>query len=410
MLTIEGNIVTQQKTFRGRIEIDETGVINKIGEPKGDADFVFKDELIFPGFIDLHVHARECVDHRDDYKEDFISAGEAAINGGVVTFCDMPNNSVPPIDDMSYQAKMALIKKPVVEIILYAGIKEGTRPLAFKVPYKVFMGPSIGDLFFSSRNSLEKVLENYRGQSVSFHCEDPKILEHHKEMPTHEARRPKEAELSAVEFAIHLMEKYDISGKVCHCSTVEGMEKIIKAKASGIKISAEVTPHHLYFDETMLGENRTAFQVNPPIRQSRENRLALIELLRRGEIDFLATDHAPHLPEEKERGISGLAHLDTYGPFVSWLMVEHGFPAGDVLRVTASKPADFISEFTNSKYGEIKEGYTGSITVLDMNKPYTVAKEKLKTKSQNSPFMGVTFPGSVVLTIIKGKILKDEVE
>src|SRR3989338_6114653 len=103
MLSIEGNIIKNNKTFRGRIEIDESGIINKIGSPTGEADFVFKEELIFPGFVDLHVHARDCADHSKDYKEDFISAGGAAINGGVVAFAEMPNNPVPPIDNASYE-------------------------------------------------------------------------------------------------------------------------------------------------------------------------------------------------------------------------------------------------------------------------------------------------------------------
>src|SRR3989338_7902625 len=97
MLTLEGNIVTKDKVFRGRMEIDQSGTISKIGSPTGVADFVFKEELIFPGFIDLHVHAREDVSHQDDYKEDFTTAGEAAINGGVVAFADMPNNPIPPV-------------------------------------------------------------------------------------------------------------------------------------------------------------------------------------------------------------------------------------------------------------------------------------------------------------------------
>ena len=158
MLTIEGNIINTNKVFRGRIEIDESGTINKIGEPKGDADFIFKDELIFPGFVDLHVHARECVDHTQDYKEDFKTAGEAAIHGGVVAFMEMPNNPTPPIDDKSYADKKELTKKAGVEVVLYAGIGENTNPLASKVPYKLYMGPSVGDLFFHSLAGVEKAL------------------------------------------------------------------------------------------------------------------------------------------------------------------------------------------------------------------------------------------------------------
>jgi dihydroorotase len=403
MLTIEGNIVNMNKVFRGRIEINQSGIIDKIGEPTGDADFIFKDELIFPGFIDLHVHAREDVGHNQDYKEDFTTAGEAAINGGVVALAEMPNNPVPPVDNASYEAKNNLAEKSSVPILLYAGIGTKTNPLSKKVPYKVFMGQSIGDLFFSSRAELETVLEKYRGQEVSFHCEDPEVIEKTNGALTHENRRPKEAEISAVDFALELIAKYNLQGKICHCSTIEGINKIIEAKQHGIKVTVEVTPHHLYFDETMLGKNRKKFQVNPPIRLTKENRLALIAFLKEGKIDYLATDHAPHTQEEKEKGISGLPHLDTYGSFTTWLMKEHNFTPQEIMRVCSQNTGDFMNKFLPDQYGKIEKGYMGSLTVIDMNKSTIITKENLKTKCGWSPFEGITFPGSVVVTVIKGK-------
>ncbi|TSC78030.1 MAG: dihydroorotase [Parcubacteria group bacterium Gr01-1014_24] len=390
------------KVFRGRIEINQSGIINKIGEPTGDADFIFKDELIFPGFVDLHVHAREDMSHTQDYKEDFVSAGEAAINGGVIAFAEMPNNPMPPIDDASYDAKLNLAKKSPVDILLYGGIGKGTKPLARLVPYKVFMGPSVGDLFFAGREELEQTISRYAGLDISFHCEEPEILEKNKNASTHEARRPKEAEISAVEFALYLIEKYNLIGKICHCSTMESIAKIIKAKERELPVSVEVTPHHLYFDETMIEDNRKTFQVNPPIRQSKKNRLALILALKNGDIDYLATDHAPHTIAEKEKGTSGLTHLDTYGPFTAWLAKEHNFTPGEIARVCSINPANFLNKFLTESYGEIKEGYAGSLTIIDMNKPVMITKDILKTKCGWSPFEGVTFPGSVAMTIVKG--------
>ena len=408
MFTIEGNIANKE-TKRRRIEIDtETGLIKKVGEPTGEADVVLKDEIIFPGFIDIHVHAREDVSHRDDYKEDFVSVGEAAINGGVVAIADMPNNKIPPIDDASYNAKFELTKKCGVAVVLYAGIGKKTKPLAKVVPYKVFMGQSVGDLFFSSAESLEGEIEKYKGQNVSFHCEDPVILDESKKGITHEDRRPKEAEIKAVDFALYLIEKYNLIGKICHASTVEAIEKIILAKAKGVKVTVEVTPHHLFFDEKIISEqSRVKFQVNPPIRQTRENRLALIKYLKDGAIDYLATDHAPHALPEKMKGISGLTHLDTYGPFISWLIKEHNFTPDDIKRVCSETPGNFINKFHNDRYGKIETGYVGSLTVIDLEKEIKITKEMLKTKSGWSPFEGITFPGRVAMTIIKGKIHKN---
>ncbi|MDD5720905.1 MAG: amidohydrolase family protein [Candidatus Pacebacteria bacterium] len=416
MLSVEGIIANIGE--KKRIEIDtQTGLISNITEPSGIADVVLKDEIIFPGFIDLHVHAREDASHKQDYKEDFVTAGEAAINGGVVAIGEMPNNPVPPVDDDSFEKKNNLAKKSSITVVLYAGIGPNTKPLSLghshtgeakKVPYKAFMGPSVGDLFFTSNEELEKALEKYENQCVSFHCEDPKILEENANKNTHEAKRPPEAEISAVDFALKLIEKYNLVGKICHCSTVLGINKIIDAKKRGINVTVEVTPHHLYFsaDAKALADRdeTNMLQVNPPIRQSKENRLGLIAFLKNGDIDYLATDHAPHTIEEKGKGISGLTHLDTYGPFTAWLMQEHNFTAKEIERVCSYNPANFINNFISDKYGKIEKGYVGSLTILNLNKQITITKDKLKTKCGWSPFEGITFPGSVAMTIIKGKI------
>ena len=194
-----------------------------------------------------------------------------------------------------------------------------------------------------------------------------------------------------------LIEKYKIFGKICHVSTLEGAKKILEAKARGVNVTAEIAPHHLYFSKA-----RKDLQVNPPIRVGEENRPALVALLREKRIDYLATDHAPHTKEEKVAGISGMPHLDTFGPFVTWLMAEQEFTPGDIARVCSENPGKFWHEFTGEKYGKIEKGYFGSLTIVDMNKPTTIKAENLKTKCAWSPFLGVTFPGGVAMTIIKG--------
>ena len=141
------------------------------------------------------------------------------------------------------------------------------------------------------------------------------------------------------------MRRYELQGKLCHFSTGEGLKDVIAAKARGVKVTCEVTPHHLFFDDTMLNdENRLWLQMNPPLR-GREDRLAMIEALRSGEIDYLATDHAPHSLEEKRKGTSGVPHLDTYGAFTTWLMAEHGFTAQQIARVCAANPGRFVRPY-----------------------------------------------------------------
>ncbi len=421
MISIEGKIVNIEGITRGRIEIDHDGLILSVGPITGKADLVLKDELIFPGFVDIHVHARECTDHSWDYKEDFYSASSAAITGGVVAFADMPNNPVPPTDDKSYNDKYQLAKNSAINVVLYAGIGKNSKLLERKAPYKVFMGKSVGELFFNNIYELNQVLQNFQNQSVSFHCEDPEILEKNANQPTHELRRPREAEIKAIDFVLELIKKYQLQGKICHVSTAEGLNKIVAAKKQGINVTCEVAPHHLYFDESIfevvgagLGRpllvTRQFLQVNPPLRKT-SDQMALIKGLKDRSIDYLATDHAPHTVAEKAKGLptgqagmSGMPHLDTYGPFASWLIQEHQFKPEDIARVCSFNPGKFLNQFSQNKYGKIEPGFAGSLTIIDMNRPIKIEKSMLKTKCAWSPFEGMTFPGSVVYTIIKGKI------
>jgi len=409
MLRVEGRIVNHDAEFDGAVEINtETGLIDYVGPSEGRSDIDVTGCLIFPGFGDLHIHAREDASGAQTYKEDFSSASAAAVHGGVTHVADMPNNPIAPIDDATYVAKEALTKKSDVHVTLYAGIGPQTNPLQRHVPYKAFMGPSVGDLFFTSQAQLEAAIAKYRGKNVSFHCEDPVILEANKNAATHEEKRPAEAEISATEFALYLIEKYELVGKLCHYSTRGGLEKIVAARARGVRVTCEVTPHHLFFDDAMLtDENRLWLQMNPPLR-SPDDRAAMIAALKKGDIDYIATDHAPHTIAEKAKGVSGVPLLDTYGAFAAWLMVEQGFSAQDIARVCAFRPGVFVREFLpggfGKGYGVIAPGYVGSLTILDMSTPYEVTRESVKTKCAWSPFEGYTLPGSVRYTVLHGKV------
>ena len=408
MLRVEGRIANHDHEFDGAIEINtDTGLIESVGPCTGQSDIDLSGCIIFPGFGDIHIHAREDAGGSQTYKEDFTTISAAAIHGGVVQVADMPNNPIAPIDDASYSTKEQLTKKSDVTITLYAGIGPQTRPLKRHVPYKAFMGPSVGDLFFSSKQQLEDVIVNYRGKNVSFHCEDPAILEANKDAPLHELKRPASAEISATEFALYLIEKYDLVGKLCHYSTRDGLPLIAAAKGRGVKVTCEATPHHLFFDTTMITpENRQWLQMNPPLR-SEEDRIALIAALKSGLVDYVATDHAPHTLEEKIAGASGVPHLDTLGAFATWLMAEQNFSPTDIARVFSYNPGQFVREFLPQSLGKgfglIAPGYVGSLTVLDPKRPYLVTRDSVKTKCGWSPFEGYTFPGSVRCTVIRGK-------
>ncbi len=401
---VEGLLADIDGVRHGQVLIED-GIIRAVGADLGKPQHVFGDDcLIFAGMGDIHIHAREDVTGRDNDKETFATAAAAALHGGVVHVADMPNNPAAPVDDASYAAKEGLLLSQhlPVAFTLYAGIGPGTRPLTREVPYKAYMGPSVGELFFSSLEQLDQTLAAYTGRNVSFHCEDPLLLEAHKGAATHEQRRPAECELSATRFALAMIEKHRLTGKLCHYSVGEGLPLIRAAPARGLPVTAEVTPHHVFFDTDMLTTaNRPWMQMNPPLR-SRADRLAMLEALRDGTADYLATDHAPHTLAEKERGSSGQPHLDTFGPFVTWLLVEQGFTPERVAAICSANPGTFVNPFGAEKWGRLLPGYVGSLTVFDLRRPTTVQRESLRTKCGWSPFEGMTFPGSVAAVFVRG--------
>lgn len=408
-MIIAGRLVSPDGVRTGQVKMDGETIV-AVGDGLGTADQTFSDDcLIFAGMGDIHIHARDDVSEAETYKEDFTTAARAALHGGVVHVADMPNNRVAPVDDATYRGKAEHLRRRHVpiQVTLYAGIGPETHPLSFPVPYKVYMGHSVGDLFFTTLEQLDRALSQYRGCDVSFHCEDPVLLETHKNAATHEMRRPPECEVSATRFALQMIEKYGLRGKLCHYSVGEGLPLIRAARAKGLHVTCEVTPHHLYYSTNDITDaNRGWMQMNPPLR-AYSDKLAMLDALRDGTLDYLATDHAPHTLEEKARGISGQPHLDTYGAFVTWLIVEQGFTPEQVARFCSEKPGEFVNPYTAPlRFGRIEPGYVASLTVLSLVKPTTIRREDLETKCGWSPFEGVTFPGSVEAVFVKGARLR----
>lgn len=357
-LKIFGNCVSAFGTCPKTIIIDtDTGLIT-------GAESNFKipgaldmgDSLIFPGFLDVHVHGREDTSGTEIYKEDFRTLGEAAINGGVVHVAEMGNNPKPPVDDASYREKRTLTSKSPVPVTLYAMIGPTTNPLGFAVPYKICHARTTGAndmIFFPDRQSIEAAAERYQGRAISHHCEDSEILKHHSAETRHEQKRPAEAEVSAIDFALYLTERYRLKSKLCHCSVRNGIYKIVAAKARGVDVTCEITPHHLYFDRSMItAENRQWMQMNPPLRTEEDRRFCL-EALRNGPIDMIASDHAPHTESDKLKGASGQPHLDTFGAFTTWLMARQNFKPEDILRVCCANPAKFLNPFLAPTFGRV---------------------------------------------------------
>jgi len=434
---VEGVFVNSDRTFKGQIEIIN-GVIRNIGKNLGNADFSFDDNhLIFPGFGDVHIHAREDQTEIQNYKEDYDTVCKAAINGGVVHISAMPNTPQPLTSDKFLQWHRKRVSDMPITVINYAGIGPGTLPLETNVPYKAYTGPSVGPLFFKNEEQLRQTLIHYKKKPISFHVEDYDLLEESKNNDTHDKRRPVECVLKALSYVLDLIEEFDIDAKLCHWNCAdESFEMIKMHRSKGYKTKVEVSPLHLFFDTDLLEAKPELWpylQMNPAL-QSKSHRLQLIEALREGFIDLVATDHAPHQLDEKFKnfgseeeykklrdtnldecialskkdGTSGTPQLDTFSLIMTWLIKEHNFTPEDIARIASENPGKFVNQFQDDKFGRIEEGYTGSLTVLNTNKPTELTRDYIKSKARWSPFENITFPGSVAMTMHKGVVVHDQ--
>ncbi len=392
---------------RSRLLVDEsTGAIAARGAIDGKPNLILDDDLlVMPGFLDIHVHCRDDASESEAYKEDFTTASRAALHGGVVLLGDMPNNPRPPIDDASYREKKDRAElRSLVDVVPYAGVTAGGRPIAEAAPYKCYFGPSVGPLALPRGVSAEEVLAPYRGRLVAFHAESPAVLERARGAASHEDRRPAEAEAEAIAEIAALARRLAFRAHIAHLSSAAGLEEVRKARRSGVALSCEVAPHHLFFDR----ENRARFQrgewlqMNPPLRTPRD-REALRAAFESGEIEMLASDHAPHSLDENRRGISGVPQLDTFGAFLT-LLASDGMSWETLVERAAAAPARLFASFVTGLFGRLEPGSAASFAVLAPRRPWRVAAGDLSTRSGWSPFEGFEFPGCVAMTAVRGKL------
>src|SRR3569832_1400740 len=236
-VTIEGLVARHdKKPARERITIDtKTGLITAVGKPsKKPADYTFgADCLIFAGFGDVHIHAREDETGKQVYKEEYQSAADAALHGGVVHVCAMPNTPNPVVGKKEFDWHRNRVKAlgHSVSILNYLGIDTKTKPLGKpgEYFYKLYFGKSVGDLTVTYGSELDVILSRYKGQHISFHVEYEPIVQASAKGKTHSDRRPVECVNEGLRLLLPLIEKYKIKAKLCHRSTGDESFKMITA-------------------------------------------------------------------------------------------------------------------------------------------------------------------------------------
>ena len=363
-----------------------------------------RDYTVFPGFADVHVHLRE---PGFSYKETIASGTRAAAHGGYTAVCAMPNlNPVPDSGEHLEVQEAAIAAGAVIHVYPYGAITVGEQgetlaDLAALAPR--VCGFSDDGRGVQARAMVEAAMVEAKalGKVIAAHCEDNSLLRggyiHDGQYARIHGHKGicSESEWGPIARDLELAAKTGCKYHVCHISTKESVELIRQAKKSGVDVTCETGPHYLVLDDSCLREDGR-FKMNPPLRD-RSDREALVEGLRDGTIDMIATDHAPHSAEEKARGLArsamGVVGIETAFPVVYTYLVKPGLvPLETVVNALTVNP--------RTRFGlPLGEDFS----VWDLEDRYVIDPETFLSLGRATPFAGMEVQGRNLLTVCGGK-------
>ena len=360
---------------------------------------------VFPGFCDVHVHLRE---PGFSYKETIGSGTAACAHGGYTDVCAMPNLKPVPDSAAHLEEQLKLIREQaVIGVHPYGAITVGE--LGEEMAALEEMAPKV--IAFSddgrgvqSEEMMREAMMRAKtlGKMIVAHCEDNALLRggyiHDGEYAKAHGHKGicSESEWGPIARDLKLAEEIGCAYHVCHISTKESVALIRDAKARGVDVTCETAPHYLLMNDSMLQEDGR-FKMNPPIR-SEEDRLALIEGIKDGTIDMIATDHAPHSAEEKAKGLAG-STMGVVGIETAFATAYTGLVKTGI--ITLEKLVQLLSDNPRKRFGLPVNGYT----VWDLNEEYEVEPEEFLSKGRATPFAGEKVFGRCLLTVCGDKIV-----
>lgn len=347
--------------------------------------------LVLPGLIDAHVHLR---DPGATQKEDFHSGTRAAIAGGITTVLDMPNNSPPTTTLGRLEEKRAIAsRKAVCDYGFHFGAGAdnfGEVKKARPGSLKVYMGKTTGDLFLPDEKSIFLHFRNFpKEKPIVVHAEDQTIIEA-------EGRTPLAAQAAAAKAAM-LAERAGRTICIAHASTAREIEL---AKKWG-KSFAETCPHYLFLNEEKAGRLGNFGRVYPPVRPEAERRRLWGSL---DSVDYVSTDHAPHLPEEKEKGAAGFPGLETSLALMLDAYGKKQVRMEWILSRMCENPARI---FNIKGKGKIAPGFQADLVFVDLRKEWKVRAERMQGKCGWTPYEGMALKGKAEKVIFRGELSYD---
>ena len=350
----------------------------------GLSPVISKKYIIVPGLCDVHVHFRE---PGFSYKETIASGSAAAAHGGYTAVCTMPNLDPVPDSAEHLQVQLDAIKRgAAIKVLPYGAITVGEK------------GEKLADM-----EAISDKVCAFSDEIIAAHCEDNSLLFggyiHDGEYARMHGHRgiSSASEYRQIERDLRLAEETGCAYHVCHISTKESVELIRQAKARGVDETCETAPHYLVLcDEDMQEDGR--FKMNPPLR-SREDKEALIEGIKDGTIDMIATDHAPHSAEEKGRGLEkslmGVVGLETAFPMLYTELVTKNIITLDrLVELMSFKPKERFGIDTNNDFA-----------VFDISEAYKIDPEDFLSMGRATPFAGREVFGRCLLTVHNGKVV-----
>ncbi|HHF53489.1 MAG TPA: dihydroorotase [candidate division WOR-3 bacterium] len=387
------------------IKVDNAKVIDCTGK------------YVFPGFIDMHTHLRE---PGEEYKEDISTGSNAALHGGFTTILAMPNTK-PPIDSrglVEFVIRRSR-EEEKSEVFPVGAITKGREGRELAEIGDMREGGAIafsddGDWVKNSsimRRALEysKIFDTI----IISHAEDPDLSrlgvanESTLSYKLGLRGKPKESEYIAIFRDIALSRLTGGRLHIAHVSTRESAQLIQRAKEQGLPVTAEVTPHHLIFTEENLETFDPVYKVNPPLRKNKDREF-LIEALKEGIIDVIATDHAPHASFEKEDEFLaapfGMIWLDfAFSALYTFLIQKNKLDLKTVVQSLTTGPSKILG--LNDR-GSLEKGKRADIVIFDPEKDIEITRNFLKSKAKNTPLFGKKLKGKVIITIKEGEVFE----
>jgi len=366
---------------------------------------VAEELTVFPGFCDVHVHFRE---PGFSYKETVESGSRAAARGGFTAVCAMPNlNPVPDSAENLEREREIIRNGAVVNVLPYGAItvgEKGEKLAEIEAMAGNVVAFSDDGKGIQSREMMREAMLRIKaaGKITVCHCEDESLVRGGYVHDGNFARAHgykgicSESEWRPIERDLELAKETGAPYHVCHISCRESVELIRQAKRDGVDVTCETAPHYLLLDENDL-RNEGRFKMNPPVRGAGD-RFSLLEGLRDGTIDMIATDHAPHSAEEKSRGLAkssfGVVGLETAFPLLYTYLVREKI-------ISLEKLVELMAVNPRERFG-IPLG-PSDFTVFDLNAFYTVDPSAFASKGRATPFKGWGVYGKCVLTSYGGK-------